>query len=236
MSTGTALFTRALRMLGAVNSGGTPTANEFADCLTAFNSLLESWRNDRLLVYATLESTLTMVSSQQTYTVGIGGDLNITRPISFDDAFMRVSGVDTGVQMIEQPEWDALGMKTSTSTLIEKIFYNATMTGSLGTLKVYPVPSAANELHLISWIVLDSLSAYTDTVTFPPGYDRMCASNLAIEMAPEFRIEPSTTLMKIARDSMAAIKAINARPINAVSELAAIMNTKTAGSRILLGP
>lgn len=213
MSTGTTLITRSLRMLGVIASGGTADANQLADGLTALNGLLESWRNDKLLVYAQTDNSLTMANGDNSYTIGTSGDLNITRPVKFDDAFMRQSNVDSHVDLITQEEWDAIPDKTVSSPLVTQAFYNPTMSSSQGTLQVYPTPSAANVLHLISWVVLMSLTAVTDTVTLPPGYDRAIASNLAIEMAPEYGIAASAEIIKIARDSLAAIKGVNSRPI-----------------------
>lgn len=236
MATAQTLFNRALRLLGVVASGVAADANQTADCLTACNAMLESWRNDRLLVYATVESTLTMVSSDSSYTVGTGGDLNITRPVKFDDAFMRVSNSDTPVRLIDQSEWDAIPDKSVTSTLVSLAFYNPTMASSLGTLQVWPVPSAANVLHLIHWVVLTSFAAATDTVTLPPGYERAITTNLALEVAPEYGVEPANSLVKSARDSLTAIKRINSRPIPLVSELARLMPNQRGASRILTGP
>lgn len=235
MATGTTLINRALRSIGAIASGASPSSSETADALAVLNSLLESWRNNKLFVYAMLDSSLTMVSTQSSYTIGSGGDLNITRPVKIDDAYMTISSVDTPVRLIESYEWDAIPNKTITSPLVELAYYNPTMTSSRGTLKVYPVPSATNVLHLLSWVVLDSLSAAGDTVTLPPGYDRMISSNLAIELAPEYSVEPSAALIKTARDSMAEVKRTNVRPILSSSELARLMPNRST-SRILYGP
>lgn len=235
MTTGTTLFTRSLRMLGVLATGAVPTANQLADGLTAINGMLESWRNDKRMVYAAVDSTLTMIISQQSYAIGAAGALAITRPTQFDDAYMRQAGTDTPVRLIGQSEWDAIPTKTVTSPIVEKAFYNPTMASSQGTLLVYPVPSAANDLHLISWIVLASLAAMTDTVLLPPGYDRAIASNLAIEIAPEY---PGTTvtpeLAIIARDSLMQIKRMNSRSIIAVTDIP--LATSRRRSNILVGP
>lgn len=237
MSTGTTLITRSMRMIGAVASGEAPTAAELADGLIALNGLLESWRNQKLLVYAMVESTLSMVASDASYTVGTSGNLNITRPVKFEDAFMRVSNIDSPVRLIEQDEWDAIPDKATTSSLVELAFYNPTMDTSQGTLQVYPVPTTTNVLHLVHWVVLASLSVIGDTVLLPPGYDRMVASNLAIEISPEFPgCVVTDDLRRIARDSLKAIKTINNRPYKLTSELARIMPGSRPRSRIETGP
>jgi hypothetical protein len=223
-------------MLGVIASGATPSGNQLADGLTAINGMLESWRTKKLYAYAEVNSSLTLVSSQQSYSVGVGGNLNITRPVQFEDAYITQSNVDSPVRLIDQMTWDSIPDKTVTSPIVQYAFYNPTMTGSLGTLLVYPTPNAANVLHLISWIVLDSLSAVGDTVLLPPGYDRAISSNLAIELAPEYRIDPSENLKAIARESKAAIKGMNITPVLAGSELSMIFRSRPIGSNILTGP
>lgn len=233
MATGTTLINRALRSLKVLASGASPTSAETADALVALNSMLESWRNDGLLVYAAVDSSLTMVSTQSSYTIGTSGDLNITRPVKIESAFMRISGVDTPVRMLDESEWYAIPDKTVTSTLVECAFYNPTMASSQGTLLVYPVPTAANVLHLIHWIVLASLSAAGDTVTLPPGYDRAISLNLALDLADEFDVTPSALLVKNAKDALAQIKRRNSKPILMRPDLAATINGQ--GSSILYG-
>ena len=49
----------------------------------------------------------------------------------------------------------------------------------------------------------------TDVLYYPPGYLRTIKYNLAVELAPEFGVEPSRTVRQIARDSKRNIKRIN---------------------------
>lgn len=233
MATGTTLFTRSLRMLGALSSGASPNANQLADGLVAINGLIESWRNDRLLVYSKFDLTINLVPAQQSYSIEIiGTDGNPTRPVKFDDAYMRQSNTDTPVRLIDQDEWDSIPTKNVTSPIVQFAYYSPTMPD--GTLLVYPVPSASNVLHMTAWTILGSLAAMSDTVSLPPGYNRMISANLAIEIAPEYGTSASPELVKIARDSMAAIKRINTRIIPAFSDIPTARKSRAAN--ILIGP
>lgn len=235
MSTAATLINRALRLILVMPSGESPTAQETTDALTALNAMLESWNNDRLLAaYCMVDNSLTMVINTQTYTVGVSGNLNITRPIKFEDAYMTQSSVDSPVKLIDQDLWDVISFKTSTSSLVTKAFYNPTMTTSQGTLKVWPVPSAANVLHLITRISLADFAASTDTVTLPPGYERAITYNLAVEMAPEFNKPVPQIVMQTAIQSLAMIKRTNEPFIKAVSPVAEAM--RKYRPNILNGP
>lgn len=224
-------------MLGVLASGGAPTTNQQADGLAAFNSLLDSWRTERLMVFALQVDTLTLTSTKQNYTIGFGGDLNITRPTKFESAYLRVSSVDTPVRIIDQLAWNSIPYKANAGPIPEFVFYNPTMAGNQGILQVYPVPNAANVLYLTSWVDLLQLTALTDTITLPPGYDRAIASNMAIEIAPEYPgVTVTPELQRTAMESKAAIKRMNITPIRMGSELARIMPGHHGSSRILTGP
>lgn len=237
MSTGTTLFTRSLRMLGVLGSGQAASTNQLADGLVAINALLDSWRTEKLFVYATVDSSLTLVNGKQSYSIGSGGDLAITRPVRFDDAYVTQSSVDSPVTLITQAEWDSIPFKANSSPIPEYVFYNPTMASSLGTLLVYPVPSTGNVLHLIGWVQLVQLAAMTDAVLLPPGYDRAISSSLAIEIAPEYPgVTVTPELAAIAREAKANIKRANINPIRMGSELARLLPNRSGTSRILTGP
>lgn len=217
MATAQTLINRALRLCGVIGSGETPTSDDTADCLIALNAMLDSWRNERLMVYAISENTLTMTVGDSSYTIGSGGDLNTTRPVKIEHAFMRVSDIDYPVAVVDKRRFDAIQDKTVTSDLIDMIYYNPSM--STGTLKVWPVPSVANVLHLGLWEPITAFSAASDTVTLPPGYERALAYNLAIEIAPEYGRKASQEVVEIARMSKGDIKRVNSPGLKAYPEV-----------------
>jgi hypothetical protein len=74
---------------------------------------------------------------------------------------------------------------------------------------VYPVPTRDLEWHFIS---VQELTQPVDLFTylvFPPGYLRAFRYNLACEIAPEFGMEPSRTVQRIAMASKRNIKRQN---------------------------
>jgi len=123
MATGQTLVDRASRLLGLINSGESPTSAESADALIAINSMLDSWRNDRLMAYALQNETLAMVASQASYTIGPSGDLNTVRPVSIESAFMREGNIDYPVRVIDAEEFNSIPDKTSTSNLVQFVYY-----------------------------------------------------------------------------------------------------------------
>lgn len=225
MATGQTLINRASRLIGAASIGETLSAEETEAGLDALNAMLDSWRNERLMVYAIQDESLTMVSAQASYTIGTGGDLNTTRPVRIEAAYMRASNTDYDVDILNEREWAGIPDKTSTSDLVERIYYQPSM--STGTLYVWPVPNTANVLHLLTWTPLSTLATASTTVTLPPGYEEAIAYNLALRIAPEHGISISPEVAEVARTSKAAIKRINSQPIKAYTELPMLVGQPT---------
>jgi hypothetical protein len=65
------------------------------------------------------------------------------------------------------------------------------------------------EWHFISVQELSNPAVLTTNLTFPPGYLRAFVYNLAMEIAPEFGVEPSPQVTRIAMTSKRNLKRIN---------------------------
>lgn len=220
-------------MLGVVASNTAMGSDESADGLITLNAMLDSWRNEKLMVYAHQEETLTLSASTTSYTIGPGGTLNTTRPVAIDAAWVVVSSISYGVDLIDDAQYAAIPDKTATSNWPTQANYKPSM--STGTLYVYPVPNTTVTMKLLTRIVVASYSALTDTVTLPPGWEEAIATNLAIHLVTEYPgVRVSDELRMMARDSKASIKRVNFVPIRAGMELGALFGVSS--SNILTGP
>ena len=70
-------------------------------------------------------------------------------------------------------------------------------------------PIKALEWHIISVDQLTEVDSVATDIYFPPGYLRAFRFNLAMELAPEFGVEPSPQVTRIAMTSKRNIKRIN---------------------------
>jgi hypothetical protein len=77
------------------------------------------------------------------------------------------------------------------------------------TLTVYPKPTQDLEWHMISVEELNRPADLSTVMYYPPGYLRAFTYNLAMEIAPEFGIEPSPQVTRIAMTSKRDLKRIN---------------------------
>jgi hypothetical protein len=74
---------------------------------------------------------------------------------------------------------------------------------------IYPKPTQLLEWHFISVQELTEPATLATELFFPPGYMRAFAYNLAMEIAPEFGVEPSPQVKRVAMTSKRNLKRIN---------------------------
>jgi hypothetical protein len=200
----------ALRLLGVLAEGETPSAETSQDALTALNQMIDSWNTERLAVFSTQDQVFLWPPSQLNQSLGPTGDFVGNRPILLDDAtYFRdpQTNVSYGIKLINQQQYDGIAVKTVTSTYPQVMFVNNTYPNI--EMYIYPVPLRLLEWHFISVEELTRPAQLATQLTFPPGYLRAFRYNLACEMAPEFGVEPSAQVQRIAMYSKRNLKRIN---------------------------
>jgi hypothetical protein len=199
---------RALRLLGVLAEGETPSASESADALVALNQMIDSWNTERLSVYSTQDQSFTWTAGNRTRTLGPTGDFVGTRPVLLDTStYFIYNNLSYVPDIINQQQYDSIALKTATSTFPQVLFVN--MTHPDIEMTVYPVPTSDTVWHFISVEELTQPATLATTLSFPPGYLRAFAYNLAMEIAPEFGIEPPAMVKRIATTSKRNLKRIN---------------------------
>lgn len=210
MTTAADQINGALRLLGVLAEGETPSAAVSQDSLTALNQMVDSWNTERLAVFCTEDQVFTWLPNLATRTLGPSGDFVGNRPILIDDAtYFRdaATGVSYGIKLINQQQYDGIAVKTVTSTYPQVMFVNNTFPNI--TMTVYPVPIKPLEWHFVSVQQLTAPATLVTTLSFPPGYLRAFRYNLACEIAPEYGVEPSPQVRRIAMYSKRNLKRIN---------------------------
>lgn len=210
MATAGDQINRALRLLGILAEGETPSAETSADALVALNQMIESWNTERLSVFNTVDQVFNWPAGEYIRTLGPTGDFVGTRPVLLDDAtYYRDPGtnVSFGIKFINQQQYDGIAVKTVTSTYPQVIWVNMEYPNI--TMTIYPKPTRLVEWHFISVDELSQPASLSTDLYFPPGYLRAFAYNLACELAPEFGVEPSPQVQRIAMTSKRNLKRIN---------------------------
>jgi len=217
---------RALRLLGVLAEGETSSAEVSQDSLTALDQMIDSWNTERLSVFSTQDQVFTWPASQINRTLGPTGNFVGNRPVLLDDAtYYRDPGtnVSYGIKFINQQQYNGIAVKTVTSTYPQVIFVN--MTYPDVDMYIYPRPTRDLEWHFISVQELTTPATLATNILFPPGYLRAFVFNLAMEIAPEFGVEPSPQVRRIAMTSKRNIKRIN-NPDDVMSMPYAIVSSR----------
>jgi hypothetical protein len=204
------LINGSLRLLGVLAEGETPSSEMANDALVAFQQMVDSWNIERLAVFSTQDQVFNWPSGVLSRTLGPSGDFVGNRPVLFDDAtYFRdpQTNVSYGIKIINQQQYNGIAVKTVTSTYPQVIWVNMTYPDI--EMYVYPKPLRLLEWHIISVSELTKPANLGTTLAFPPGYLRAMRYNLACELAPEFGVEPSGQVQRIAMYSKRNLKRIN---------------------------
>jgi len=200
----------AAKLIGVVFKSEALDADEASDGLAALNDMLNSWSNDDLITYSSALETFTLTGGIS-YTIGSGGQFNTTRPINIVDSVIRVGNIDYPVEAISQVQYQKyVSLKSLTSTIPQFMTYDNGY--PLGTIKFYPA-TLNGTLYLQSNKPLGTYTALTDTVDLPVGFIKAIKYNLAIELAPQYGVEPSNIVIKQAQMALGAVKRATASNI-----------------------
>jgi len=200
----------AMRLIGMLAEGETPSAAASQDALSAMNQMIDSWNTERLSVFSTQDQIFTWPASTLSRTLGPTGNFVGNRPVLLDDAtYFRdaATNVSYGIKIINQQQYNGIAVKTVTSTYPQVMWINMTYPDI--EMYVYPVPLRPLEWHFVSVEELTQPAVLATTLSFPPGYLRAFKYNLACEIAAEFGVEPSPQVQRIAMTSKRNLKRIN---------------------------
>jgi hypothetical protein len=205
MSTVKKLMTSTIKLLGLIGPGQNAPAYMLADALEAMNMMLESWSSAPQSIYVVTRDELTMSSLQTSYTIGTGGDFNVTRPQKIFPSFLTIDETDYPLKTISRDQYDRITIKSEPG-IPGKIYYEPTF--PLGTLYFYSAPREAYDFTLISMKPFDTY-ALNDNVELPPGYERAIKYNLALEIAPNYGKQVTPLIAQTAGGSFKMLKNAN---------------------------
>lgn len=210
MATARDIINDALKQIGALAIGETATAEEADDALGVLNDMLDSWRTESLLVYNIDSNVFPFTAGKSYYTIGIGGDFNVERPIRIESAYVRDSnGNDYKMVTTEDSQdYSDLIAKYVTSTIPYLLYDNGNF--PLKGLSIWPVPASGTySLVLWTWGVLAEFDSLNTDIQLPPGYKLAIQNNLAFMLCPRYGITNVAEIEKAATRTKAQIKRIN---------------------------
>jgi hypothetical protein len=209
--------TTALRLLGVSASEQPLSADMAQAALDALNTMLDAWSVERLLTWTRPRYALPLVAGQGQYTWGLvtgettPADISATAPVRLEIALLNIGGSpaqEWPLVIIDQEDYERLvWFKTLASSYPEAVYLEDTQ--PYAVLHIYPVPTMAHTVILLPWQAHSPYAAWDSVLEWPNGYARAMQYGLALELAPQYGVEPAPTIMRIADESKRALYPIN---------------------------
>ena len=206
-TTAQTIINRAFRLIAVTDPGIAAPPRESEDALQSLNDLLADWALQPLLQYSMAQESYVVPASITSLTIGPTGAKATTRPDALSNLFLRVGSVDYDIALISGDEYKDISFKSVTGGYPSVAFYDPAL--SNGVLYLWPGAASGQTLFWDAVRPLQTFVAVTDTATLPPSYMRALAYNLAVEVASEYGVEPSSTVQRIAASSKRNLKRAN---------------------------
>lgn len=215
MTTVADIIKRAMRKIHAIDSGETPTANEYTDGLEELNSMIRALSAKPSSLYAPNRVTKSLAAGTASFTIGAAGDVATAMPKEILSAYLRDSN-DSDIPLLIRnlKEYEQILDKTTTGWP-RKLFKRKGT--ALWTMYFDYVTDEAYTLILELYQPLATYTATTETITLPGEYEDMYVYNLAPRLAPEFGGIVSDDLRTLARGTLKNVKDANIHPVINIS-------------------
>jgi len=205
------LITGAMRKIGQYAPGETISSADANDALDVLNALFDSMSNNNEATYNTNENIITLTPGQSIYTIGVGGNINIQRPLRITSAYSRLttstSAVDFRCDIVDESAYTSIGLKTQPGPWPKWLFYNPAW--PLASIYLWPVPSQAVELHVWTDMLLQSVSL-ASVLQLPQGYYNYLQFALAELLCVDYGIPVPADVRRLAAKFERQLKSNNA--------------------------
>lgn len=201
-STVQSLITLALKDIGYLGPNETINPVDLGDAFATFKQMLGQWQVDGMMIYAT-EQIVVPATGAQSYTLGDGADIDVTRPAEVTFAFHREGDVDSPLEVLSAVEhYQAITNKTQAGSP-QAVFYSPTYPN--GTLYVWPLPSSG-AIHLTVRQSLPSFSSVTNDLSLPPEYQFAVRFGLAEVLSATFNTPLRPDIAQLAAKARKVLK------------------------------
>jgi NADH:ubiquinone oxidoreductase subunit B-like Fe-S oxidoreductase len=90
------IITSALKDIGALAAGETPTPDAAQDAFIMMNRMIDQWSNEQMMVFYKTEIIYTLTPGQTQYTIGPGGEIGSVFTGSITNNVLTVSAITSG--------------------------------------------------------------------------------------------------------------------------------------------
>ena len=178
------LIDSALRKLGVLAEGQTPSTQNYADGSMALNTVISQLRAIGMPLWARSEYTFTPTTN--TYTIGTGMTLSTPFPVKLLQAFRTDTGAKIPLEIVAREDFNILPTSSNGSPI--KINYQPFV--NYGTISLWPTPTSTNTatVTLVYQRPYQYFTTSTETMDFPEEWYTAIIYHLAVRLAPEWGV------------------------------------------------
>jgi hypothetical protein len=182
----------ALRKLGVLPSGGTPSTAQTNDAAEALNALIKAFHADGMPLWAITSLTFTVTSGTATYALNLS--TNITAPpLKVLQAYRTPTGAnDVPMNILTRYDFSLLP-NDATGMPVNLYYHPVSTTGmSTGIVYLWPTPDdSTTEITIDYQRPFADMDATDNNFDFPAYWMQALIYNLAWSLAPEYGIPPT---------------------------------------------
>jgi len=96
------IISRALKDIGALASGETPSPDEAQDAFDMLNDMIDQWSNEDMMIFYKTEIIYPITPGQTQYTIGPSGQIGASITGSIDGNILTVTAITSGAVAVNQ--------------------------------------------------------------------------------------------------------------------------------------
>ncbi len=233
MYTANDLVRAAMRLIQVSAVDTDLTAAELKDGIESLNRMIDSWSLEELMLYQVIREQFPLVSGQNPYSIGLGGDWDTTRPTKIVGAYLTLNNgsipVDYPMIVLNYDDYNSIRLKTLSTNFPGYLYYQPSF--PIAEAYIYPIfspndPSTQGPAYvtITSWKPFDMVVDPTAYIALPPGYWEAIVFNLATRIAEEYQFDMRPSTLQLAQAALKKIKRMNQRTPTLQTDVA-LMNT-----------
>lgn len=176
------IIKRALRIVGVLADGDTPTTDQVNNAADALNAMVKRWQNEHVFLWTLTDYQPTIVAGTPNYSLSAQNFNGIHKVFRRDS-----SGYDFQLEIIKYSEYLEIVTK-SLQGYPEKVAFDGKLSSSI---YLYPNPSQVFDIHVVGIKLLADFDAAGDSPDAGSNWIDALVYGLADSLADEY-ILPST--------------------------------------------
>lgn len=183
------IIAAALRKIGVLAQGQTPTTEDYNNGAEALNMLIAEFRALGMPLWKRTQYSFSPTLSTSSYNIGSGYTLNTAYPLKMLEAWRQDSSTSSRIPMdiIANANFNLLPSNSSGTPI--QLTYQPK--NNYGVLKLWPTPDSgatSATIYLVYQAPFEYFSASTETMDFPEEWYNALVYGLAVRMAPEWGV------------------------------------------------